>query len=311
MKKPFLTVNTLIFVAAVLFSCSEADEILVDEEVDISNLIAITSDYYQDDYLYFSETSNILDRKPVTITYSDKSYDSMFYAGEMVSKILEFDLNKNLEWTTLYDYDHFDRISLKKVIPGPNNPITDVSRQKSISYDESIIRSEMSWSDGGSHKNTIVLNDKSFMVEDRMEKTDNSIINRNIFEYVNGNLLKHVTKDHSGETIYEQTFEYLDKKASKPYQYNAFLFGKEWQNNSSLNRQFGLGQFKSYEISENYISQYNSYSSGTGISISRTFAYEFDSDERITKQTENISWSSGEKYTIITSYFYENSKGLK
>lgn len=305
MKNHFLTVKAIFILGVVLFSCSEEDEILAHQEVNATSIVSITSDYYRYDNLYSSATTNFVDGKPITIKYSDKRYDSIIFEGDMILKILEFDSNKNLEWTTTYDYDRFDRLTLKNVFPSPNNAISEVSRQKSFIYDEGLIRSENSWSDGGFHKNTIILNNESFIVEDILINADNLPIKRSIFEYANGNLTKHITKNHKDEVIHEQTFNYLDKTASKAYRYDEFLFGNEWKNNSSLNKQFGLGQFKSYEISKNYISEYNSYSSETGIFLTSTFSYEFGSDEKITKQTENISRSTGDKYKVITTYFYE------
>jgi len=79
----------------------------------------------------------------------------------LIARVLEFDSNNDLEWTTNYYYKNSDQLTQKKVIPSPNNTITDVSRQKDFVYNDYIIQSESSWSDGGFHKNRILLNNVS------------------------------------------------------------------------------------------------------------------------------------------------------
>jgi hypothetical protein len=280
-----------------------------DDDCEVSNtkksLISITKDYYTNNSLTSTTKFNFYSDKLVNIQYSDNSYDDIYYEGDLISRILEFDANNNWEWTTTYTYNSSDELIQKKVIPSPNNTITDVSRQKDFVYSENSIQSESSWSDGGFHTNTISLNSENFITEDKQFSVDNELVNQRFFEYVNSNLTNQTIKDPDDTITYEETYNYLDKISSKEYRYSEYLFGSRWKNNSSLNKQFGLGQITPYEISENYISDYYTYNFILDTSVTGTFSYEFDSNDYIIKQTENINRSTGQMDKVITTYEYE------
>jgi hypothetical protein len=130
-------------------------------------------------------------------------------------------------------------------------------------------------------------------------------VNRRLFEYLNNNLSKQTIKDRDDNITYEETYNYLDKTRSKEHRYSAYLFGSQWKNNSALNKQFGLGQIAPYEISESFVSDYYTYNFILNTSVTGTFNYDFDSNDYLIKETENINWSTGQTYKVITTYDYD------
>ena len=284
-------------------SCSSDD----DSEVSniTKNLVSITKDYYTDNTPTSTTKFNFYYDKLINIQYSDGSYDDIYYERDLISRILEFDAYNNLEWTITYSYNSSKELIQKQTIPSPDNTMTDVSRQKNVTYNGNIIQSENSWSDGGFHKNTISLNSENSIIEDKQYTFDDQLVNQRRFEYVNNNLTKQTINDSNNTITLEETYNYLNKTSSKEYRYSQYLFGSEWKNNSSLNKQFGLGQSSPYEVSENYISDYYTYHFILNTSVTGTFSYEFDANDYIIKQTENITWSTGQRYKTITTYQYE------
>jgi|TARA_B110001469_G_C9577645_1_gene286471 hypothetical protein len=301
MKK--LNLLFIFSIGLIISSCNSDDDCSISDTT--QSLISITKGYYTNNSLTSSIKFNFYYDKLINIQYSDNSYDDIYYEGDLISRILEFDANNQWEWTTTYTYNSSDELTQKNVIPSPNNTITDVSRQKDFVYNENLIQSENSWSDGRFHKNTISLNSENFIIEDKLFSIDNELVNQRLFEYVNSNLTSQTIKDPDNNITYEETYSYLDKTGSKEYRYSAYLFSNQWKNNSSLNKQFGLGQFTPYEISENYVSDYYTYNFILNTSVTGTFSYEFDSNDYITKQTENINQSTGGVFKVITTYEYE------
>ncbi|WP_033961441.1 hypothetical protein [Psychroserpens jangbogonensis] len=290
----------------ILSSCSSDDD---DNNGKVSNttkdLVSITEDYYTNNTPTASSKFNFYYDKLINIQHSNGSYDDIYYERGLISRILEFDANNNLEWTITYAYNSFNQLIQKKVIPSPNNPIT-VSRQKDFVYNGNVIQSENSWSDGGFHANTITLNSDNFMIEDKLFNSDNDLVDQRLFEYVNNNLTKQTKNNADNNTTYEETYNYLNKTSSKEYRYSQYLFGSEWKNNSALNTQFGLGQQRATKISENYVSDYHAYHFVLNVSVTGTFSYEFDANDYILKQTETITrTSTADIYKTVTTYQYE------
>jgi len=305
MKK--LNLLFALLIGLTMLSCSSEDELGISNA---KNLISITKDSYirGNTNIYASSKFNFKNNKLIDIEHLDGSYDLIDYEGNVISKISEFDANGNLEWTTTYTYDGSKRLTQKKVVPSPTNPITDVSRQKDFLYDGGIIQSVLSWSDyDGSYKSTISINEEGYITEDKAFFSDGILFSSFIFNYTNENLSKVIHKDHEGITKFEVTYNYLDKIASDAYCYNKYLFGDEWKNNSSLNKQFGLGHFDSFEISKNFIKDLSwSYSSSVLDYLrTETFEYEFDAEDYLIKQTRNVTESNGETSKVITSFEYQ------
>ena len=304
MKK--LNLLLALFIGLTIVSCSSEDEPAVSNA---NELISITKDIYirNNTNIYASSKFNFDNNKLIDIQHLDGSYDKIDYEGNVIFEILEFDANDNLEWTTTYTYDSSKRLTRKKVVPSLTNPNEDVSRQKDIVYGGSEIQSEISWSDNGLSKNTISINPENFITEDKSYGANDMLTSSFIFNYSNENLSKVIHKDHEGTTEFEVTYTYLDKIASGSYCYKKYLFGDEWKNNSSFDKQSGLGHSDSYEISKNYIKDISFSYVGPALNFSstETFEYEFDAEDRIIKQTRNGSDSTGETFIAITTFEYQ------
>jgi len=303
MKK--LNLLLALLIGLTIPSCSSEDAPAVSND---KNLISITKDVYirNNTNIYASSKFNFNNNKLIDIQYLDGSYDLIDYEGNVISKILEFDANDNLEWTTTYTYDNSKRLTRKKVVPSTTNPNENVSRQKDIVYDGSVIQSVLAWSDNGLNKNTISINAENSITKDKFYGPNDMLVSSFIFNYSNENLSKVIHKDHEGTTEFEVTYNYLDKIASGSYCYKKYLFGDEWKNNSSFDKQSGLGHSDSFEISKNYIKDISFSYSGTTLNYSstETFEYEFDAEDRIIKQTRNGNDSTGETSKVITTFEY-------
>lgn len=268
----------------------------------LKSIIKLT---YNGDVLQWSQKMNFVNDELVKIKHKDGSYDLISYINGLLSEIEEFSAIDDLEWTTTYTYDNLNRLEVKKVAPSSTNSITDVSRQKNFSYDENQIQSISSWSDGGLHKNSILINAEKFIIEDKLYSSNDDLVGSFLFSYSDENLSKLTNKDHNGSIRFEIAYNYLNEMPSNYYNYKKYLFGNEWKNNVSLDKQFGLGQYDSFEISKNYVKDYYFNDFENNNSKTGTFEYEFDSAGTIIMQTENINYSNGNKFKIITKFEYE------
>src|SRR5690554_2836899 len=222
----------LIFLVGLFsFSCSK------DDDCDISTaekLVAINIDYYQDGFLNASEKLNFYDNRLIYIQHSDGSYDDYYYEGNLVSRILEFDVNNQWEWTTEYQYDSSERLISKEVIPGTNNP-SNTSRHKEISYNGNTINSTLTWSDGGVMKNVYSLNAEGLITKNQFLESSEQT---SFYEYENGDLKKSINKSPTGEVWNEVTYSYREEVPNEAYFYNSYVFGKHWNNNRYIQIQF-------------------------------------------------------------------------
>ena len=295
MKK--LNLILAFIIGLTVLSCSSEDPISNNSK----SLTSITKEYYSrnNETPYLTEKLNFNNNKLISIEYSDGSYDEMEYTENLLTKISEFDLDSNLEWITTYSYDSAKRLISKQVVP--YNAGTDVSRKKDIIYEGNEIKTTLAWSDDGLQKNIIVTNENNLMIEDKLYNPNDVLMSSYIFNYDNGNLSKVTNVKQDGSTFFEITYTYLDKKVTDQYLYTKYLFGNEWKNNSSLNKQNGLGHSDSFEISERYI---QGYSMSGDISETVSFDYEFDAEDNILKQIRNLIDVNGVSYKTISSYQY-------
>lgn len=284
-----------------IYACSDSDDHGFSDSN--QNLVSIKKEYYTNGNLVSSEKRNFYKKKLIYIQYSDGSYDDIYYEENLISRILEFDVNNQLEWTTEFNYDNLGRLIEKKVVPGPDNPIS-VSRQKDITYNGNKITSELSWSDGGFMKNVISLNASGLIAENKFYYQDDSLMQFSNQEYSNGNLTKVVNKASDGSVVSEATINYSSESISEYYIYYSYLYGNEWKNNYYLTEQFGLEYRDFSMISEHYIRDYHLVDSQSNFSIDATYDYTFDSNGRITKQTENGERSDGFTFKIVCSFEY-------
>ncbi len=286
-----------------LISCSSDDD--RGDSIVSSKLVSITKRYYQGNNNFHTEKYNFFNERLINIQYSDDSYDDIYYEGDVISRILEFNSNNEWEWTITYAYDNEGRLINKKVIPSPFNTITDVSRQKNFEYAGNLIRSENSWSDGGFQRNALTINNENLIVEDQFLTDDGNLVQRYLSEYTNGNMTGLTLRNRDDIVTEESSYTYMDKAVTRPYQMNSYLFGNEWKNNKILSYQFGLSQSESYKFSDNYIERYSSNNFVTNISITGTFSYKFDSNDDIIEQEYTKSISTGDTFKTITTFEYE------
>lgn len=293
----------LLLLISSLISCSSDDD--ARESIMVKELVAITKSYYEGNTNFFTETYNFFNDRLINIQYSDNSYDDIYYEGDLISRILEFNANNEWEWTVTYVYDNQGRLIKKEVVPSPFNTITAISRQKTFDYNGEQIESENSWSDGGLSRNSLTVNNDNVIVEDRFVTEDGDVFRRYLYGYTNGNMTALTLKDANNNSTVESTYQYLDKAVTKPYQMGSLLFGNAWKNNQFLNYQFGLSENDSFEFSANYIESFSSQNFATNISTTGTFSYKFDSDHDIIEQVYIKSSSTGSTFRTITTYQYK------
>ena len=187
------------------------------------------------------------------------------------------------------------------MIPSPNNPIT-TSRHKEISYNGNTINSTLTWSNGPVMRNVYSLNSEGLITEKEYLELNEQTTS---FEYTNGDLTKLINKSVNGDIQREITFEYMDESPNEAYFYNSYLFGEHWNNNLYIQEQFTPTYIELSKIGGRYIKEYYEDDVLMGVSNDVTFAYEFDSNGAITKQTQNIRSSNGRSLKRVYTWVYE------
>ncbi len=269
------------------------------------SLKVIKKDYYTNNILTSSKKINFSSDKLINIQYNNGNYYNIYYEGDLVSKILEFNANNQLQWTRAYSYNSYGKLTQKKITPGPALRKQYVEGQKDIVYDGNLVTHIDSWSDGSREsKNITSFDNEGLILEHNELNAHNITAFQNIYEYQNDNIVSRIRKTYNTIRT-EETYNYLDKKSSKEYRYIEYLFGSHWRINSFLDNEImGLYNYEIYEVSDNYISNHYYFDHTTNISVTSTFSYEFDSNDYITKQTKNTN-SEGSIYKTITTYEYE------
>lgn len=264
-------------------------------------LVAINIEYFQNNTLQSTEKLNFYDNRLIYIQYSDGSYDDIYYTGNLVSRILEFDINNQWEWTTEYKYDSSERLIDKKVVPGTNNPINTI-RHKEIFYNGNTINSTLTWSDdGGVMKNIISLNSEGLIMENQFLESSEQT---SYFEYNNRDLMKSIYKSATGEIWNEITYSYRDETPSEAYFYNSYLYGKHWNDNLYLQEQFTPSYTELSKIGGHYIKGYQRNNLLEDYTDDASYDYVFDSDGRIKTQTEYIVRSTGLNFKRVYNFEY-------
>lgn len=225
------------------------------------------------------------DQKLINIQYKDGSYDDYQYSNNLVSRILEFDLNDKLLWTTTYTYDNNERIIKILIKPSSMNSI-QVTREKIISYYPNQIICVCTWSDGGYYKYEFTLDTNGDIMSEKLfDINGNQHIETISYNFSNKNLLSF-TKINSITNAQEvSNFTYSNLK--NIYNYKKYLFGTKWKTNSLLwhKQQFGVFPSGNYasETSENLVSSFSDNSTNF------SFNYLFDDKNQITKETQSFT----------------------
>ncbi|MDO6598314.1 hypothetical protein Q4512_15425 [Oceanihabitans sp. 2_MG-2023] len=300
MKK--LNVLFILIIAFLLVSCNSDDDNSTTSNTSI-NLTSIKKDYYINDAFSHSSNYSFEENKLIKVEHSYGRSEELFYENDLVSNILKYDASNNLEWTNTYTYDNAKRLIQKNSISSSSNP--SANQEKEITYtDNSNIQVLFTLSSTQTTNENITLNPENLIIENKLLNDEEQIMSEKHYEYINNNLTRFEIKDPNENTLLEATFEYLDMEASDFYNYNIFTYGPEWKNNYALDTQFGLG-IETYQISKNYISSYYRYDYDINISRTVTFDYEFDSNDNIVEQIENMIESDGDTYKTVTTYNYE------
>jgi len=284
-----------------VLSCSDDDS---NENLNIKKeLISIIKDSYVGNSKTFSTKYNFYHKRLISIQYSDGSYDDILYENDLIKRILEFDSNNNLEWTTTYSYDNEGRLKIKNVIPSPNYHI-NTSRQKEFTYNGDEIIGLLTFSNGNNTVKTIMtINANEQIIKEILITGEGSLISTREYIYSVNDVSTALLKDRNDETSFEASYEYIDNEVSEVYHYNKYLFGDKWKNNLALSTQLGLNHLGAHIISEKYIKKYHTtiLSSSTRDGV---FEYEFDNNNNILKIVENINDSNGSRFKMETIFEY-------
>ncbi len=287
----------IILVGLLFFSCSKDDDCNIGTA---EKLVAINIEFYRDGFFQASEKLTYYDNKLIYVQNSDGSYADYYYEGNLVSRILEFDVNNQWKWTTEYQYDGSERLVSKEVIPGYNNPI-NTSRYKEISYNGNTINATLTWSDGGVMKNVYSLNTEGLITKNQfLEFSEQTIF----YEYENGELNKSIGKSATDEIWSEITFSYREEVPNEAYFYNSYVFGKHWRNNSHIQFQFTPSYTELSKIGGRYIKGYQRNAFLEGYIDDANYDYVFDEKDRIKTQTENIVRSTGTTFKRVYNFEY-------
>ena len=294
MKKILILITTLLIV-----SCSKDDSDF-SNSISNTNLVSITKNYYNNNILYTFEKLNFYEQKLINIQYKDGSYDDYQYSNNLVSSILEFDLNDILMWTTTYKYDNDGRIIEISIKPSSTNS-TQVTREKIISYNTDQIICVCTWSGGGYNKYEFTLNTNGEITSEKLFDINGNQISQTIsYNFSNKNLLSFTIINSITNTQEVSNFTYSNLK--NDYNYKKYLFGTKWKTNSFLwhKQQFGVfpsGNYES-ETSENLVSSFSDNSRNY------SFNYIFNEKNQIIKETQNFT-TTGINAIFESKYEYK------
>lgn len=279
MKKIFIPI-----LGFLIISCSQNDSDCPNS-ISNTNLVSITKNYYDNNVLYAFEKLNFYDQKLINIQHKDGSYDDYQYSNNLVSRILEFDSNDVLLWTTTYTYNNNGEIIKILIKPSSTNSI-QVTREKIISYNSNQIICVCTWSTGGYNKYEFTSDTNGEIKSEKIFDVNGNQFPETIsYNFNNKNLLSYTNISSITNTQEVSNFTYSNLK--NIYNYKKYLFGTKWKTNSFLwhKQQFGIfpsGNYES-ETSENLVSSYSDNSRNV------LFNYIFNEQNQITKETQNFT----------------------
>lgn len=102
-----LAIITLLLV----ISCSNDD--IEGNSESTRSLTLVKKETYLNNNLRNTLKYNFYQDKLIRIQSSNNQYEEVHYQGDLVSQILEFDRNNNLQWTTTFKYDDSNRLIQK------------------------------------------------------------------------------------------------------------------------------------------------------------------------------------------------------
>ena len=298
-------------IAASIISVACAPDPVIDLEPcndkDSFGLTSITEKLFDGNFLQHSAVYNFHNGILENVEYLDGSYDIISYANGLVTQIDEYDENDIIDWTRSYVYDSEGRLIYKTSVP-IKMAEWDIEL-KEFSYEKDKILTTHSFFDAnnvllGSDKWVLSLGDNKLIVREELETPlDNS---GQRVEYYQGNPLYFFQYGLGSEHDATVTYSFSDNPASEAYHLTKFMFGKEWKNNTILNKQFNLDYEISSIISNNYLTGYLYKLDATqDIMESLEVDYEFDLKKRLVKQLKLVN-KAGRYFRIETVYEYNN-----
>ncbi len=303
-----------LFVGLVVVSCSS--EPFSGLKVANKSLISITRNQYIADSsgdlgLPNQVRIDFLADKPISIQYLG-GHDEFEYKSGLLYKWLSFtnQTNQNkLVSTIIYSYDNNGRITRIEINPATPPIQGDSAKNVTIYTDNQIIST---WSiKNGFYKKTILTLDKNDeIIKEEVSLWDGST-STTFYSYINKNLISCEISSSGSKNVELRTFAYSDKTNKYNNYYKKLFFGAEWRNNSALDFPdnildapfFNFSIFKQSvypQVSEKLISNYSTSD------VSVLTSYTFDNQDDLKSQTEDYSFSNGQKMRIISSFNYSN-----
>ena len=291
-------VFVILLIGLIAASCSEKAPF----GVKVANNLGLTSISRSGDNSY---TINFYQGKPIDIQYGT-SHDEFEYHSGLIYKWLSFDHENKLTLTVIYSYDAMGRIASIEYNP-TKPPLWGDTLTNTTNYTDNQIVSIWNSRHGYIRKSKMTLNQQGVIIMDEVSHLDGTI-NSTKYAYSNGNLTSCTLSNSKNSETEFRSFTYLNKKNSYYNYYKKFLFGAEWKNNSAIDfpdnnldyhflNPFSQSVYP--QVSQNLIS---TYSMGK---VSASVGHEFDHEDNLKTQIEELTFADGSKRTIITYFIYK------
>lgn len=284
-----------------LMSCSKEDSEKDIQQNTPSKLSSITTNYYYNDYLpNYSSKLNFQDDKAIDCRYSNGKHTDYQYEGDLVSRIRDFDRAGNIIRTFFYKYDTEGKIITIKLEVIATNNIDIATCTFNFEYNNNEITATISEVGWNNDVFKFYLNQDNQIIKEECILINGNAANnflRANYTYANKNLSTFFDDTIANSPI-KGTYVYNTIK--NDFNYNKYLFGKHWKNNSCLNAFTSYRWEVRYNLhitSENLISE-STFTQNNTTTI-KTYNYIFNSNNQISKE-----------YIVTTNQAYSNSKEL-
>jgi hypothetical protein len=298
--------SILLFILLVLISSCESDQSGQQNSIQPNNsgiLVSITEELQPNNYIAITNFSN---GKITDVQYNDGSYDSYGYENDLIKTITKYDIDDVLEVTIAYEYDNLGRMTLMtfdstEAYSGGSQYTTSeflyntddiITIYKSYDNSDALISEYQ-------YKYTL---SNDLIVKFNPISQFNSLFTT--VEYGNENPIS-LTSMLSDGIIEFTELNYSNNLAADAYSINKYLFGNEWKNNGVLSQTPESLSVESLRgFSNNYLVGYTSNLPNNGVSISNDVTYQFDSENRLQKQTRTKVVNPNNQ-TFVDTYTYQ------
>lgn len=275
----------LIFIIGMLIISCSKDDSQGSQTISSTNLVSITKKYYLNNSFTASEKLHFYDDKLIHIQYHDGSYEDYQYDNNLVSRILEFKSDHSLFWTITYLYDNFGRIIEIKRIPSSTNVEIKTVAKFSFVYNTNQILINSVFTPGGNETYELNLDSNNKILNEKIISINGNLVTFPFYAYtyVNGNLLNCLS---TNQTIPEN-INYSYNTYKNDFNYNKYLFGKNWKLNNCLDYYVrGRNVKLVLETTSEYLVSSATHNFNNGSEIT-TYNYLFDDKNRIKKEIVN------------------------